>query len=321
MLENKRFWRDAFALHESATPRILRRTIKFGAFATFVCLLKEFYADELGLSVGPFEFAGAALGLLLVLRTNAGYERWWEARKLWGGIVNQTRNLAIGALAYGPDDRRWREGVVRWTAVFPYSSIRSLRDDRRMPEAAALLGEAEATRIATSQHMPGFVTLRIAAQLRHARDHLGMDRFAFLQIDGERIKLIDHIGACERILSAPLPRAYTIHIRRFILLYLATLPFAMIDRVGLWTPLFTVLVAYPILSLDQIGMELQNPFATANIGHLPLDELCSKIEGNLLALLQDEPGSPEEGPDGFPAEGGYDELVEPRGIAAGRPPR
>ncbi len=321
MSEHKRFWRDAFALHESATPRILRRTIKFGAFATLVCLLKTFYADEVGLSVGPFEFAGAALGLLLVLRTNAGYERWWEARKLWGGIVNQTRNLAIGVLAYGPDDRRWREGVIRWTSAFPYSAIRSLRDDRKMPEAAALLGEVEANQISASEHMPGFVALRIASQLRHARDHMGMDRFAFLQIDGERIKLIDHIGACERILSAPLPRAYTIHIRRFIVLYLTTLPFAMIDRVGLWTPLFTILVAYPILSLDQIGMELQNPFSSANIGHLPLDELCAKIERNLLALLQEEPGSLEEISGDFPAEGEYDDLAERQGVSAGRPPR
>jgi ion channel-forming bestrophin family protein len=169
--------------------------------------------------------------------------------------------------------------------------------------------------------MPGFVALRIACQLRQARDHMGMDRFAFLQIDGERIKLIDHIGACERILSAPLPRAYTIHIRRFILLYLATLPFAMIDRVGLLTPLFTVLVAYPILSLDQIGMELQNPFSEANINHLPLDELCTKIERNLLALLQDEPGTLDESTADFPAERDLVELAERQGMAAGGPPR
>jgi putative membrane protein len=321
MSENHRFWRDAIDLQESATPRILRRTIKFGAFATLVCLLKVFYTHDLGLSVGPFEFAGAALGLLLVLRTNAGYERWWEARKLWGGIVNQTRNLAIGALAYGPDDRNWRVGVVRWTAAFPYAAIHSLRDDRTMPEAAALLGEEEAARIAASEHMPNFVALRIAGQLRQARDQMGMDRFAFLQIDGERIKLIDHIGACERILSAPLPRAYTIHIRRFILLYLTTLPFAMIDRVGLLTPLFTVLVAYPILSLDQIGMELQDPFSEANINHLPLDELCSKIERNLLALLQDEPGTLDENTEDLPAGRDLVELAERQGIASGGPPR
>ena len=69
--------------------------------------------------------------------------------------------------------------------------------------------------------------MRIADLIRHACDRLGMDQFSLLQIDRERSQLIDHIGACERILGAPLPRAYTIHIRRFIFLYLTTLPFAM----------------------------------------------------------------------------------------------
>jgi ion channel-forming bestrophin family protein len=86
------------------------------------------------------------------------------------------------------------------------------------------------------------------------------------------------------------------------------------------TPLFTVLVAYPILSLDQIGMELQDPFSEDNINHLPLDELCTKIERNLLALLQDEPGTLEENACDFPAGREFDALVEREGFAAGRPP-
>ena len=68
---------------------------------------------DLGIEVTPFEVAGGALSLLLVLRTNAGYDRWWEGRRLWGGIVNQSRNLAIAALSYGPDDPAWRDRFVR----------------------------------------------------------------------------------------------------------------------------------------------------------------------------------------------------------------
>jgi ion channel-forming bestrophin family protein len=62
---------------------------------------------KLGLEVGPHEIAGAALGLLLILRTNAGYGRLWEGRTLWGGIVNQNRNLTLELLAYGPNDKVW----------------------------------------------------------------------------------------------------------------------------------------------------------------------------------------------------------------------
>lgn len=293
--ETRRFWRDAFALKDSATPMIVRRVIKFGAISLLITAIHPFYHPEMAIEVAPYEVAGAALGLLLVLRTNAGYDRWWEGRKLWGGIVNQSRNLAISALAYGPDDREWRDRLVRWTAAFSHVARRSLRKERALPEVAALLGEEDAARIAEAEHMPSFVALAIGERLRFARDRMGMDPFGFLQVDRERATLIDHIGACERIVSAPLPRAYTINIRRFILLYLTTLPFALLDKIGWLTPLVTILVAYPILSLDQIGIELQNPFKPTNLGHLPLDDLSNLIEKNLLSLLKADPGSsPDE---------------------------
>jgi putative membrane protein len=284
----RRFWRDAFALEGSSTPQVLSRGLKFTLIAVAVCGLNDLVHPDLGIEVGPYEFAGAALGVLLVLRTNAGYDRWWEARKLWGGIVNQSRDLSIAALSFGPSDPRWRALIVRWTAAFAHVTRRSLRDERSLPEVAALLGEDQARRIAESEHMPSYVSRTIAGLLREARDGLGLDSFAFLQIDRDRATLVDHLGGCERILSAPLPRAYSIHIRRFIFLYLATLPFPLLHQFGWLTPLVTMLIAYPILSLDQIGLELQNPFSTRNMGHLPLDEITSKIEKNLLALLVDD---------------------------------
>jgi len=100
--------------------------------------------------------------------------------------------------------------------------------------------------------------------------------------------LIDHIGACERILKTPLPQAYAIKIRRFIALFLLTLPFALLHRIsGEWmVPLITMMVAYPLMSLDQIGIELQNPFAKANLSHLPLGDISANIEKNLVGLLR-----------------------------------
>ena len=230
------------ALQGSATPRILRRTLKFAAFAILVCLLKLFYKHELGLEVGPFEFAGAALGLLLVLRTNAGYERWWEARKLWGGIVNQCRNHGDRRLGVRPRRSRMAGGRRPLDGSFPHAAAVCVTSGVcPRPSPCSARGRFAGS---PREHMPNFVAMRIADLIRHARDRLGMDQFSLLQIDRERSQLIDRIGAC-RASSRPLPRAYTIHIRRFIFLYLTTLPFAMIDRVGLLTPLFTILVRTP----------------------------------------------------------------------------
>lgn len=283
----KSFWTEAFSFRGSATLRVLPSVFAFGALAWLIWLLSIAWND-IGIEIGPHEVAGVLLGLILVLRTNAGYDRWWEARKLWGGIVNQSRNLAIGALAYGPDDRAWRDQVVRWTAAFSHAARASLRGERDVPELVALLGPEQAAAVFSARHMPSYVMRRVASLLEGACRSGAMDRFAFLQLDRERCVLIDHIGACERILKTPLAQVYAIKIRRFIVLFLATLPFALLHKFenGLLVPLVTMLVAYPVLGLDQIGVELQNPFSVRSLSHLPLGDISRTIEQDLLALLE-----------------------------------
>lgn len=293
------FWREAFALHGSITPRVLPHVLAFGLIATAVCgaswLIERLHKVHIGLEVAPYEIAGAALGLLLILRTNAGYDRWWEARKLWGGIVNQSRNLAISALAYGPANEKWRESFVHWAAVFPHVARSSLRGEPLPAEVAALVGLDGANEIEAAGHMPSFVALKLGELLREACDQFHMDRFAFMQIDKERASLIDHIGACERILKTPLPLVYAIKIRRFIALFLLTLPFALLNRISTdWlVPFITMMVAYPLMSLDQIGIELQNPFSVDNLSHLPLEGITATIQQNLEGLLKARPRSAE----------------------------
>ncbi len=286
------FWRDAFALQGSVTPLVLPYVLTFGLFAAGICLFswicERAFDWRFGLEVAPHEIAGAALGLILILRTNAGYDRWWEARKLWGGIVNQSRNLAIGAVSYGPADQAWRDQFVRWASVFPHAARCSLRGERESPEIADLVGRENAEQIASADHMPSYVAWKLAVLLRAACDHHQLNGFAFMQVDKERALLIDHIGACERILKTPLPLVYSIKIRRFITLFLFSLPLALLHRMSNdWlVPFITMLVAYPLISLDQIGVELQNPFAKQNLSHLPLGDISATIERNLAGILK-----------------------------------
>ena len=111
--DSRNFWHEAFKWHGSVTPLVMPNVLFIGLIATVICVLawleERFCRVEIGLAIAPFEIAGAALGLLLILRTNAGHDRWWEARKLWGGIVNKSRNVVISGLSYGPADLVWRE--------------------------------------------------------------------------------------------------------------------------------------------------------------------------------------------------------------------
>ena len=286
----ERFWSEIDRIEGSAIPYVLRRTLVFGLIALVVTLIEKHPAiPNVAIPMAPYEVLGVAMGALLVLRTNAGYERWWEGRKLWGGIVNQSRNLVIQALSYGPDDPEWKRQIVGWTAAFAHVSRRNLRAERQLPELDRLVGMVKAQRIASSEHMPTAVALAIGKLLREGADQ-GMDRFAFLKAEEERAKLIDHIGGCERILKTPLPEAYSIEIRQFIFVFLVALPFGILLKVDWLTPLVTMMVAFPILALDEIGVELENPFSVQRLNHLPLDQICENLERNLTVLLGDLDG-------------------------------
>jgi putative membrane protein len=308
----KLFWRETFTLDGAATLRVLPTVLVFGWIGTMIYLVQQATPQtDISIETGPHEILGAFLGVLLVVRTNAGYERWWEARKLWGGIVNQSRNLVQAALVYGPADPGWRGRVVRWTAAFAHAARARLRGRPDVPELAALLGPEEAARAAAARHVPNLIALRLAGLLQEGRDREGLDGFGQLSVERQRAGLIDHLGGCERIRSTPLAAVYSIAIHHFVFLYLATLPFALLHkfRDADWlTPVLTALGAYAVLTLDQIGLELQQPFSAASLGCLSLDDICSNLERDLFALLEEAP-----------APGARDDGVHPGARAEFRP--
>jgi ion channel-forming bestrophin family protein len=178
---------------------------------------------------------------------------------------------------------------------------RSLRGEEHFPELASLLDESSVARLSQSDHMPNFVSTKIAMMLAEGR-RMGMDGFSFTRAEAQRALLIDHLGGCERILKTPFARSGAIQVRQFIFIFLATLPFALLndfeggllstlsggesgDRRTWLVPFFVMLLAYMLLALDRIGMELQNPFDTRRVDFLPLDDICTSIERNLMELL------------------------------------
>lgn len=280
--EDKFFLKTALAWSGSVTPKVLPRVLVVLAYATLVVLLRSIH-PELSLSITPFEYSGAVLTLLLVSRVNAGVDRWWEARKIWGSIVNQSRNLAIIGYEYTSRGHKVKENYLNWVAAWPHVMRESLRNERALIEVEKLLGKEETNKIRQSQHMPTYVGSRIAKLLVQMRE-AGLDDFSFQRAERERALLIDAIGACERIRNTPIPYVLAVKIRRFIFLFLLLLPFALAPRLGFITPLVTLLASYPLFSLDEIGAELQNPFSPRNLSHLPLSTICETIESNVLSL-------------------------------------
>ena len=116
------FWKEAIAVQGSVSPLVAPYAAVFGIYAAVLCLVHLATPLDIDVAIAPAEVVGAALGVVLILRTTAGYDRWWEGRKAWGGIVNQSRNLATIALEYGPRDESWRKLIVRQIAAFAHAA-------------------------------------------------------------------------------------------------------------------------------------------------------------------------------------------------------
>ncbi|WZO99771.1 bestrophin family protein [Isosphaeraceae bacterium EP7] len=239
---------------------------------------------------------GVALGLLLVFRTSSSNDRYTEGRKLWGGIVNECRSLNMAARVHLAGDPDLLARVVLWTAAFPYSCMRALRSQDGLGPPAGRLPEDEVRRALDSSHTPSSVAREIALGLAEARRRGSLNDPLHSVLEQNVQRLIDLIGGCERIRSTPLPFVYVVHLRRALILYCYTLPLALVDTYGWLTVPATLLLAYTFFGIEEIGVEIEDPFGF-DCNDLPLDQICAKIEANLLT----EP---------------LPQLVEPAGAAA-----
>ena len=309
---NYSFWVGALTIRGSALPRVLIDIVKFGMLAFLIVLVatvaKAKFDVVLAIPSSVLSAAGAVLGLLLVLRTNAGYDRWWEAQ----AVGRNRQPVVTSASSLRPTVAKRRVAKSVHSLVCCVTSCHSVQFERGSitGEISRLVGRTNAKRVAEAKHMPTFVSSILAQMLSEGRRE-GMSRYAFLQAEQQRSMIIDYTGGCERIRNTPLARASAIQVRQFIFIFLTALPFALISEFdgpatfsvadldfnhGIFLmPLFIMLLALPMLSLDRIGMELQNPFDTRRIDHLPLDAICHTIERNLMEVLQNDAVATEEG--------------------------
>ncbi|MCA0402250.1 MAG: hypothetical protein LCH30_00485 [Proteobacteria bacterium] len=276
----------ALAIHGSVTPRVWKKGFTAFIYACIISLLSLFI-PSLSLPISPFEYAGAIMGLILVFRVNAGYDRWWEARKLWGTVVNSSRNLAIIIINYSrTSDSKEIENSLGLIAAMPYLMKNTLRGQASSDEVKHLLDDDIYSELQHWQHRPNFISSKLADLLARLQGEEKLNQFSFLKAEELRETLIDCQGACERILKTPMPFVMAIKSRRFILLFMLILPLALVDYSIFISPIIVTLVAYALFSLDQIGVELQNPFSVDNLSHLPLNEICNTIEKNINEMKQ-----------------------------------
>jgi putative membrane protein len=234
----------------------------------------------------PFTLIGLALAIFLGFRNGAAYERFWEARKLWGDLVHRSRTLArqlawVTLSAAGDDDRQ--AAVIRRIIAFARALRCSLREVDAGREMTKWLSVEEAAGMTTSRRGADYLLERIAADLARWVHETRLQAPLAAEMD-KSLATLAAVQAGERIATTPIPIAYTLLLHRTAYLYCILLPFGLVDVIGAMTPVVVAIVSYTFFGLDALGDEIEQPFGMRP-HHLPLDALCRTVEINLLEVI------------------------------------
>ena len=276
----------------SVIPGLLPRIIITAAIGAGAAWL----AQERAFKIPPIAhtLVGVALGLLLVFRTNTSYDRYWEGRRLLGGLTNRCRDLARQVAAFFPgedaDSQADRAELGRHIVAM-YGLIRQhLRRERDLADLGDLLTPAERTALEPLACRPTLAVTWITRRLDAAARAGRLDAVRLHLMDVNVTSFVDNWGGAERIMKTPIPFAYAQHIKSFLVLFVFTAPFAMADSMRWYTPLAAAVLAFAMFGIDEIGVEIEDPFGY-DPNDLPLDRIGDTIAGDVRAILP--PGAPQ----------------------------
>lgn len=222
---------------------------------------------------------GFVISLLLAYRTNTAYDRWWEGRKLWGSLVNNSRNLAIklSAILKEENDRHYFRKIIP-----SYASI--LAKHLRNEETSKMLFEGLDLEIDHHKHRPNQVAQMIFHKINdlHQSGKISGDQLIILNTELQ--SFTDVCGACERIKNTPIPYSYSAFIKKFIFFYVMTLPFGYVFSLGYYTIPVVIFIFYVLASLELIAEEIEDPFGT-DANDLPTGKIASNIKKHVEELI------------------------------------
>lgn len=252
-----------------------------GVYAILAVWKENSAWNEVGdMPSGMHAALSVVLGWLLVFRTNTSYARWWEARTLWGSLVNTCRNLAIKCLELGHPNAHDRELLARSLVAFP----KQLRDHLRGIPSFALTEKDLSESDVRNFHGPMATTHSLYRWLSGSIRDGKLRDCEMRSIENDLVKLMDICGACERIARTPFIRSYRTFVRQCIVVILLTFPWGIANDFGWWTIPITVLTAYFMIGMEVVAEHVEEPFGLDE-DDLDLDGLCNTIERSVESVL------------------------------------
>lgn len=274
-----------FRFHKSDTFRqLMPMMFVIGLYTYGVCFLEiehwklseKSHVKNISIMHGMLGFV---ISLLLAYRTNTAYDRWWEGRKLWGSLVNSSRNLALklSVMLSDENDKKFLRQVIP-----AYASILSKHLSNK--EVSKMLYENIDLEIDHEKHKPNQVAKSIFEKINELYKSGKITGDQLITINNELQTFTDVCGACERIKNTPIPYSYSAFIKKFIFFYIMTLPFGYAFSLGYYSIPVVIFTFYVLASLELIAEEIEDPFGD-DANDLPTEKISENIKKHVEEIL------------------------------------
>lgn len=267
--------------------KIRRESLFISLFATAVVLVKHFFGlQQLTIPIAIPTLIGTCISLLLAFRTNQSYDRWWEARIIWGGIVNDSRSLIRQLqmfLPHGPDREALLHSFVQRQCAWCFVLGDSLRGVEVSGRLSQYLPPANVRHLLTFDNKPNALLLSHGLAIRHLYEMGQLTDYQLVHLSATLNSLTDSMGRCERIKSTVFPRTYTFYMQVFIYLFAAILPFCFDSNLEFLDVPLVTLIASAFLLIEKSAIQLQDPFENKPTD-TPVTTIARTIEINLKTM-------------------------------------
>jgi ion channel-forming bestrophin family protein len=276
-----------FHFHKSDTLRVLFPAIVLiGLITALISFVEQTYFENaLPNNLIIFhQISGFIISLVLVFRINSAYDRWWEGRKLWGTLLNSSRNLSIKLNALIPQDEKIkRETIAALIANYAHVLKEHLRSNPNI-KLVTELNSTDALNYSKANHKPNFIAKILTNYVLNTCVTHSKTQNDYLILSRNLDDLTDVCGACERIKNTPIPYTYSIFIKKIVFVYILTMSVSFSASTGYWCIPIVMIIFYAFASLELISEEIEDPFGNDE-NDLPTDEIAERIQQNTQEIL------------------------------------
>ncbi|KQS35912.1 bestrophin family protein [Pedobacter sp. Leaf194] len=257
-----------------------------------VVLYQNFHVTRISIPVAVPALLGTIISLLLAFRSNQAYDRWWEARTLWGAIVNDSRSIARQILSfvenpYGQEEiETFKERFIKRQIAWCYALSQSLRGFNPRKGLEEYLTQEEFAFIKKRKNVTASLLELHGMDLKRALQEGWINKYQQIEIDRIICGLCNHMGGSERIKNTVFPVTYSKYISMSIHLFIVLLPFGLIEYFGYMEIPLVVAIAAFFLLVEKMAVHLQDPFENKPTD-TPTTTICRTIERDLCQMLDD----------------------------------